>query len=649
MRASTSATAVETALVMAARLAAEKCRAPAGAPAPAPRPRSWRDVTGRRRREVVRLRSGPRHRDRCVPFSTDALWRSCSVIASDSSRSDRQAASPAARRHAGRHARFTAAAAALLLFGSVLAVASSPAGAANTASEARLDHDSNPATASVRQFGGSDRYATALAAARYFVDVANSTGSVETAVVASGESLVDAAAAAGLAGAKDAPVLLTRRARLSSAVAKFLDDAYISTVYVVGGENAVSAKVLADLRAVPSVESVIRLSGHDRQATSVAVSYEVGAESEYCSTGQTGAVLVNADVSFADVMAVGPLAFALELPLLLTAADTLPADVAGFLIDSEVERVVVVGGTSAVSSAVVDDLASVGVDDVTRIAGANRYATAVEVLTTLADCGSVSFSTTTVALVNADAPADGVSAAPLLGQGLGADGVTPMLLVTTGALPAATRAYLASTPLRVRDALDEAVFTQLSITSIGGTAVVTPTTMAAAVAAATTSSPLTAAVTAAVGASSFTITFSAAVPADACPSGGTATPTAGSVCNLAYYTVAGYPLNAGGDTVAYDPDKRTATIQLDDDVTDDASRTKLTAGDTVAIAGGKISAVDPTDKRVVAATVFTVEKVAVDRTRPRVSIVASENAYAFAVIVEDPNLPAFTATADPKF
>ncbi|HCB37155.1 MAG TPA: hypothetical protein DEP66_02820 [Acidimicrobiaceae bacterium] len=548
------------------------------------------------------------------------------MISPDGSRTDdvRPRLAPARRPRAGLPAAVAAAVSAVLLFGSVLVVASSPAGAANTAVEALVDHDSDAATPAVRRFAGSDRYATAVATAQRFVDVANALLSVDVAIVASGESLVDAAAAAALSSAKNAPILLTRRSRLPSVVARFLNDNFIREVFVLGGESAVSAAVAEDLQEVESVRTVTRLAGPNRYATAAAVSTEVGDAGQFCSTGQVAAVLANADASFADVMTIGPLAFALEVPILLTSAAALPAEAAGYLADAQIEHVVVVGGTAAIPAAVLEEVLDTGVVDITRISGANRYATAVAVSEAVAGCrdAAIELSPTTVALVNGYRPSDGVAAAPMLGQGLGSDGLTPMLLLTeSGALPAATRDYLSATPIQTSDG-----YLNLAVTVVGGTAVVPAAAVDDAVEAATTAKALTATVKAVPGTSKVTVRFSESVDARSTggPGGG---PPAASVLNPANYRIAGAPLLAG-DALSYDPATRTVTITLAD--------AAIAAGDVVSVATNAISGVGGDDRRV-AAVSLTVTRQVPDRLRPRLVIHAPENAYEFAVQVLEDN------------
>ncbi|HCB37730.1 MAG TPA: hypothetical protein DEP66_05930, partial [Acidimicrobiaceae bacterium] len=355
------------------------------------------------------------------------------------------------------------------LLGAVLTAAGTPAGAANSADEVLVTDQLNLPT---REFAGATRYHTALALAQRYVD---DVAGVTSVIVASGadRSLVDALAAAGLAGAVSAPILLTRPSRLDPGVAGFVRDNGIADVYVLGGPSSVTALVLTQLRAIPSVETVVRLFGDTRYETAVAVAEALPAPGTWCGTSEVSAVLVNGKAS-ADAVTIGPLAYANEVPILLTGADELAAVTAGYLIDDFIEQVVIVGGTSAVSRAVADELGNLGID-VIRIAGATRHETAVAVAEAAAHCSSIGFDVRQVALLNDRSVADGVAAAPVLGHGLGDAGVTPAILVPRYSglrLPAAISGWLERIPFETAEGLVD-----LAITAVGGKSVVTQETV----------------------------------------------------------------------------------------------------------------------------------------------------------------------------
>ena len=532
-------------------------------------------------------------------------------------------------------------------------VAANPTQAANTSGEELIDATGDGVPDS-REFAGANRYLTAVALGERFVA---DNGSISTVIVASGESQVDAVSAAGLAGNLNAPVLLTPAKRLPHIVGRFINDHNITDVVIVGGTAVVPDAIVTAIEDLDSGPTVERVSGADRYATAAAISDRLGGPNPtWCGSTQTAAILVNGgEAGRADAVAVGPLAFRLGLPVLLTDTDRLPEPTRMFLTANKVERVVVVGGERAASSGVVNTLIEdIGVVNVQRIAGETAAATSAAVAAEmLGDCADVlGTNPGLVALVNSDAIADGVTAAPVLGHGLGADGSVPILLVDDG-LPAAVRDYLSSTP-EVRSGTK----THLSILAIGGTAAVSDAVMADAVAAAKTSPPLTASIHVKVdpvtekyevwtadddddgtvdrSGGVFSVTFSDDVDEDA-------------ITDPTLYRINGRRVEALPDTddlgaetegnaesisivrLVYVPD-RTVRIQLSH---------ILEPGDTISVAGGDKVAEDKNgDLRELEAASLTLGALdtTVDRSPPRVEIIAAAGEPDFKVYIVEPNL-----------
>jgi putative cell wall-binding protein len=152
------------------------------------------------------------------------------------------------------------------------------------------------------------------------------------------------------------------------------------------------------------------------------------------ANGARVAVLARSD-SFADALAGTPLAASEGGPLLLTFTSSLPASTA-----SELSRVLpggstvyLLGGTSAINPSVQSALASMGYS-VTRLAGADRYATAVAV------AGALGNPTTVF-------EADGTNFPDALSAGSAAARQGGVVLLTAGAKQsAATSGYLAAHP-----------------------------------------------------------------------------------------------------------------------------------------------------------------------------------------------------------
>ncbi|WP_419921754.1 cell wall-binding repeat-containing protein [Candidatus Poriferisodalis sp.] len=545
-----------------------------------------------------------------------------------------------------RRSRSLAAILAAMLMASVLSVvAGGPAQAANTSGEHLIDTNGDKVPDS-RQFAGSHRYLTA----QYLADAyATNAGSPSTVIIASGESMVDAVTASGLAGNLDAPILLTRTDRLPHNVARYIDGHNVSHVVIVGGTAAVSDAVQTAIEALGSGPTTERVSGADRYGTAAAIGGRLGGPNPtWCGSEQTAAILVNGgDSGRADAIAIGPLAFGLGLPVLLTAADELPQSTADFLTDNAVEHVVIVGGTGAVSESIRDAMIEdVGVISVRRISGGDAAGTSVEIAEEmLGKCADVIGATPDmVALVNRDATADGVAAGPAMGYGLG-NGPIPVLLVSDE-LPAAVSDYLASTD-EVRGGLK----TNLSIVAIGGTAVVSNNVMAAAVAAAKTSPALTASISFNEKVPNrFSVTYSDDVKLPVGADDGIdyagleANELDGTVLDPTLYRinarrVEAQPDDADPQGTGPEQDSIANQIYVEDRTVTIVLSHNLAAGDVVSVVGGaKLGAND--DLRPLEAASITISRStpAADRSAPVIKIIAVAGESTFDVIVREPNL-----------
>ena len=532
---------------------------------------------------------------------------------------------------------------AALLMASVLAViAGSPAQAANTSSEALVDTNGG-GVLDAREFGGRDRYDTALRLAGNF-GKAKGLGNVPTAFVASGVSLVDAVSVSGLAGFLDAPVLLTPMGNLHGGVEDFIEDYGVDTIYVLGGNAAIADSVLEDMEALVHEPTVTRIEGTDRYATAAAVAAELGGGAAWCGGEDAAAILVNGgDVSLAEAMMVGPIANRLHLPVLMTAADELPSATSDFIEAEDIEHVVIVGGTVSVTDDVASALTDAGVDTVDRIAGDTAAGTSVE-LAELAgpdgDCNESlgSVSDNTVALVHRDALPDGIAAAPVLTSTY-ADGFLVPILVVGDTLPASVRDYLAATP----NENDAGAKVNLRIVAIGGTAAVSQSVMDAALAAAASADALTVKIGATTdknedgkidagdvpesGDMAVTLYFSDDVIADD-------TSLEAKIRDV--IELNGAPARLGtqdgvervGTDDGCNPDEVTVTFA-----------SALKAGDTVALIGGlKLGAAG--DERPVGATSLTIAAPVPDRSRPTISaiMIAGRGTAEVTVSTGDPIL-----------
>lgn len=193
-------------------------------------------------------------------------------------------------------------------------------------------------------------------------------GQANHAVIVRDDAFPDALSAGPLAGG-DGPLLLTPPGpALHPGVRLALERALPrgATVYLVGGEAAVTPGVEAELR--DAGWSPRRVSGEDRVETAAAVARTL-AERD----GPPSTVLVATSEDWPDAAAGGAYGAATGSPVLLAHPDRVPAATQTFLAASAPDQVVVLGGSGVLGDGVV---AAAGA---WRVAGPTREATAAAV------------------------------------------------------------------------------------------------------------------------------------------------------------------------------------------------------------------------------------------------------------------------------
>ncbi|WP_435791598.1 cell wall-binding repeat-containing protein [Clostridium sp.] len=242
---------------------------------------------------------------------------------------------------------------------------------------------------------GSDRYATALKI------VQDGWSQSENVIIARGDDLADALAAAPLAYAKDkAPILLTKPGELPTGVLNELNALGVKNVYIVGGTGAISTAVEKALEDF----TVKRISGKDRVDTSYKIALEA-------FTVEPEEVVIANGLAYSDALSISSVAAIKGMPILLVVKNKLTADQAKYI---EGKTVYAIGGTGVISKEVA--IAA----NATRISGANRYETNAAILDNFEqDYSSIYIAKGTNAnLVDA-----------LAGSALAAKGNNPIVLV----------------------------------------------------------------------------------------------------------------------------------------------------------------------------------------------------------------------------
>lgn len=175
--------------------------------------------------------------------------------------------------------------------------------------------------------------------------------------------------------------------------------------------------------------TIARIAGSNRSATAIAVSARAFPE------GARYVVLAT-ERDFPDALAGTPLATTVNAPLLLTPPGYLPDTVAAEIKRLGAKNAIVLGGTSVVSNTVTAQLKSkAGCTSVERVAGANRFDTALAISRRMRDRTR---TITTAMVVSGRNWPDAVAAAPLSGAN-----DWPIILADGGYLPSQSRTIIA--------------------------------------------------------------------------------------------------------------------------------------------------------------------------------------------------------------
>ena len=229
------------------------------------------------------------------------------------------------------------------------------------------------------RMSGADRFATSAAVSKAMFDGGATAGTGPVVYVANGMTFADALGASAAAAYWGGPLLLTRPDQVPSSIVTELQRLKPSEIRVVGGTGAIGAAVYAQLaKYAPSIE---RVSGQDRYATSRAVIADAFQSINAGTFDPITSVFIATGSNFPDALVAGSAAGFQHGPLLLVngSAGSLDATTKAMLASINPSRAYVVGGTGSVSRGIQNDLGTIGISEVVRLAGADRYGTAQKV------------------------------------------------------------------------------------------------------------------------------------------------------------------------------------------------------------------------------------------------------------------------------
>ena len=301
-----------------------------------------------------------------------------------------------------------------------------------------------PGNVLIDRYAGADRYATAALVSR-----TTFAGGASVAYVATGANYPDALTGGAAAARARGPVLLVTPGSIPQATRTEIARLRPQRIVILGGTSAISSTVQGQLHGL-APGGASRLSGADRYETAAAVSratFGQGVPVAYIATG----------ANYPDALGAVPAAGVEGGPILLVRPNGVPNATRAELGRLKPQRIVVLGGTSAINATVASQLQAYTPTQVQRRSGADRYETAVNV-----SRASFGPSVTRVFIATGANYPDGLAGGPA-----GAVSRGPLLLVRTDVLPTSVRnELLRLSPQRVTilggmNAVNESVRAQI--------------------------------------------------------------------------------------------------------------------------------------------------------------------------------------------
>jgi len=221
-------------------------------------------------------------------------------------------------------------------------------------------------TAWTTRLAGATRIETA-------VEISNVVGSAGDVVLARSDMYPDALAGGVLAQTLGCPVLLTSSTSLDAATKAEITRLAATNVYILGGTAAISAAVATEVDAMTGV-SITRLAGADRYETATMI-----ADATLLPLAN---IVVCTGENFPDALC----ASYYGQPIILTGSNSVPQKTMDWIQANRTAigttKVTFIGGTVAISDSVKNEMVNAcpSAASIVRKAGADRYATCVEVL-----------------------------------------------------------------------------------------------------------------------------------------------------------------------------------------------------------------------------------------------------------------------------
>jgi putative cell wall-binding protein len=181
-----------------------------------------------------------------------------------------------------------------------------------------------------------------------------------------------------------------------------------------------------------TVPGVSRIAGKDRYEVSAGVSRQLN-NWDY----NTGTVVIARGDMYPDALSGGPLSAFEGAPVLLTATKELPSAIQKQIIDLGAERAIILGGTGSVSANVETQLKNLGVTEIERIGGKDRFVVSASTAERVADY----WESDTAIIASGEVFPDALSASTIAGP----SGM-PILLVKSDTITDPVQTFIKNHP-----------------------------------------------------------------------------------------------------------------------------------------------------------------------------------------------------------
>jgi N-acetylmuramoyl-L-alanine amidase len=215
-----------------------------------------------------------------------------------------------------------------------------------------------------QRLDGVNRFETAAAVSKEGWTISDAV------VLVNARNFPDALAGVPFAYSKDAPILLTEKDSIPKATKDEMVRLKAKNVYILGGEGSVAEGVVNALSDENYRVDIIW--GINRFDTAIQIGEEMMREN------RSDTAILTSAYNFPDALAISSYAAMKHYPILFTDPSSLTDKTKAFIMRWNIKKIIIPGGTGAVSGAVSSELWNSGVD-YKQIDGFNRYTTALNI------------------------------------------------------------------------------------------------------------------------------------------------------------------------------------------------------------------------------------------------------------------------------